>query len=151
MKLIFIHSREGPKMTMRNSHRKAIALLRMAGKKELWKVWPRLWEKVTHGLDEIFAQYTATHVVSSSIRDEWARANIPALTPLVAIDELMKIEDALAKKQAAPLEALQQVLSTKVGKVLYADEAASLAYRSYLQRIDTNVYELEMHNFQDSG
>ena len=150
MKLIFIHSREGPHMTMKNSHKQSIALLRLCGKKDYHKLFPFLWQKVIHDLDDIFSQHVASQVVSSTLRDEWIRANTSCMAPLVDIAAVLKIEEALGRKQCAPLEALKSVLSTKTGKILYSDEAASLAYLSFLERIDNNIYELEMQHFNDS-
>ena len=114
---------------------------------EKFKFWRA---KVAKDCDYVFTGYMATLVTNATTRSEFVVAHDVELHALVDMRHARAVESAVECKEAFPLDALAELLSSEVGLTLFRDEATRMRYTMYLAKIGKILDNLEYHDFDST-
>ena len=141
-------SQPGPILKPYRSKAMLVAILKLAGKLQLDKRWPALWEKVGPDFDKVMEDESSSS--NLALREQFVVGHKHELAALMPYECIQECEAAIKVKKDPPIVALQQVMRSLTGSLLYKEQGTKMNYSLYLLKIDQDLKCLEDNRYEEA-
>ena len=147
LKLLMKATQEGPLVTRGRSRQLVVAILAYIGKHRLDLRFKNLWEQVNSDFDQVFTAVTTDKPAKANLRQEWLIGQENALIPLTSYESMLAVSKAVQEKRPVPVPALQSILNSHIGRLVFKAEDIKMRYELFVLSIDKRIRDLEFHSF----